>query len=68
MARDSGAARSKFQSTLGYAKKTMEEKRAIGVVVYKSHATLREHNIQFPGSEVYAILGGYWVMTDLWID
>lgn len=68
VARTTIAAASAFQRRLEYAERTMREQRHIGVIAHKNHATFAAQNIRFPASEVYAVLGGWWVMTDLWVD
>jgi len=57
-----------FSSSPRYAQKVIDEKRCVGVVIHKSHATLRHQAIQLPSGEAFAILGTWWIITDLWID
>ena len=57
-----------FSSSSRYAQKVIDEKRCVGVVIHKNHATLRQQAIQLPSGEAFAILGTWWIITDLWID
>lgn len=68
VARTTGGKGSHFDSRLRYAQKAMDEKRCIGVIIHNNHATLAEQGIRLPSGETFAILGTWWIITDLWVD
>ena len=68
VARTTGNRASLFDSRLRHAQKAMVEKRCIGVIICRNHATLAEQDIQLPSGETFAVLGTWWIITDLWVD